>query len=79
MRMILLAAASHSHAMAGVASAQTSDEYPPCKTRAQDHCRVVGHMAGHHKMHQKMHHKTMAHHKAKTAEKPADKTETPKT
>ncbi len=36
-------------------SVALADDYPPCKDRMQDHCRVVTtHWGGHH--HHKMHH-----------------------
>jgi hypothetical protein len=55
---------------AGAASAQ---DYPPCRSPGQDHCRVEGHMGYHHwaegRHHHVMHHRHVArHHHATTGD-----------
>jgi hypothetical protein len=59
-RTLLIAGAALS--LAGSALAQSSD-YPPCKTKDQDHCTVNMHMGKHH---MKAHHHAMK--KAEKAE-----------
>ena len=59
MHRLLIAAASAAFLAASVAPA-FADDYPPCTSHDQDHCRVVGHMdGGHHHHHHVEHH----HHK----------------
>jgi hypothetical protein len=59
MHRLLIAAATAAFLAASVAPA-FADDYPPCSTRDQDHCRVVamhhGGGGGHH------HHRHAAHH-----------------
>jgi hypothetical protein len=62
MHRLLIAAASAAFLAASVAPA-FADDYPPCTSHDQDHCRVVGHMEGgkgHHHHHADHHHH---HHK----------------
>lgn len=48
MHRLLIATATAAFLAATVAPA-FADDYPPCTTHDQDHCRVVmGHMDGHH-------------------------------
>jgi hypothetical protein len=59
MHRLLIAAASAAFLAASVAPA-FADDYPPCTTKDQDHCRVVEHVGGgHHHRHAERHH----HHK----------------
>jgi hypothetical protein len=67
-RTLLIAGVALS--LAGSALAQSSD-YPPCKTKDQDHCTVTKSMGKHH---MKAHKKAMKEEKkADDAAKPADK------
>ena len=66
-RTLLIAGVALS--LAGSALAQSSD-YPPCKTKDQDHCTVTKMMGKHHKAHK---HMMKAEKKADDAAKPADK------
>ena len=68
-RTLLIAGVALS--LAGSALAQSSD-YPPCKTKDQDHCTVTKSMGKHHKMHKKMA-KEEKKAEDKAAAKPADK------
>ncbi len=64
MHRLMIAAAAAAFLAASVAPA-FADDYPPCTTKDQDHCRVVGHMAsGKHHSH---HHHAEHHHPKKTA------------
>ena len=63
MQRLLIAALSAAFLASTVAPA-LADDYPPCKDRAQDHCRVVmgggghhGHGHGHGHDHHHRHHK----------------------
>jgi hypothetical protein len=50
----LLIAALGAAFLASTAAPALADDYPPCKDRAQDHCRVVaggGHQDHHHHHH----------------------------
>jgi len=56
MHRLLIATATAAFLAATVAPA-FADDYPPCTTHDQDHCRVVmGHMGGHHHHHGDDHH-----------------------
>jgi Spy/CpxP family protein refolding chaperone len=56
MHRLLIAAASAALLVA-VAAPAFSDDYPPCKDRAQDHCKEVPMQMGHHHHHHHHHHK----------------------
>jgi Spy/CpxP family protein refolding chaperone len=64
MHRLLIAAAAAAFLTASVAPA-FADDYPPCTTHDQDHCRVVGHMGGgsHHHHGGDHHHHHHHHHK----------------
>jgi hypothetical protein len=62
LRILLAAGAALS--LAGTAVAQTPADYPPCKTKADDHCKVM--TSGHMKM-KAHHHHAMAKAKPKAA------------
>jgi hypothetical protein len=65
MHRLLIAAAAAAFLAASVAPA-FADDYPPCTTRDQDHCRVTGHMdGGHHHYHSHHHVHHHHHHDAK--------------
>jgi len=52
MHRLLIAAASAA-LLASMAAPSLADDYPPCKTRDQDHCKVMmgHHDGGHHHHH----------------------------
>jgi len=60
MHRLLIAAAAAAVFAASVAPA-LADDYPPCRTRDQDHCQQVAMHMGHHSMHHHIVHHTMKH------------------
>jgi len=63
MHRLLIAAATAAFLAASVAPA-FADDYPPCTTRDQDHCKVSGAMRDHggDKHHHHYHHHYHSHH-----------------
>ncbi len=55
MQRLLIAAVTAAF-LAGTVAPAFADDYPPCKDRGQDHCRVVSYSWGHHDHHRHHHH-----------------------
>jgi hypothetical protein len=61
MQRLLIAALSAAF-LASTAAPALADDYPPCKDRAQDHCKTVVAGWGHHDHHDRHDHHHHHHH-----------------